>query len=785
MRKINFYLSLIVLFWFNLPAAGYAQNEAIHVDVTLIHETDVVSDSNGWAAYALIESFEQALTALGYQMHGRVVALKSIKKEQLFSDQTLKKPFAPAQWAVQILSRYDKGKMEYTVDAVNFFQKKILIKKAVYKASLTDPFLSIHENILIDFLKQADPSGKGNHSKAAQKIYITKSVAAYRFYMTGKILQLAAPTEERLAGAGAWYEKAIQEDPVFFQAYAALAAVHVLKKEYERAFTVYADYLNRNAKAAGVHSAIGDIYYDHLNDTRKAKSYYEKELAVNPGNASVLVRLGYCAYDDKNYELAKQFATQALKINRMESSALNLLGLSAISLKDSSAAKDFFQQAVKVNAYEIPARKNLARMFEIRNRFDEAKELYRQILEADPADAFALMSQANLSYLQNDRKQAAAYYMQAVIVKPDLENPKENPIQIFQMLSKNKKDLKPVQALVDSLNETLLTGDVDAQNAFLYRAAVGYASLYYLNDFTEAANQFQITLKLKPEAARLRFYLAESYFRLEKWNQALDYYRIYAGDAKDSYNFARCYLMIGKILIRQKKFEDARLEILKSLRLYPNAESYFQYGLALKGAKQNEEAIGAFEKAVKTFPNYIEAYQESARTFEEMKKYDKALQSALKAVSLDSSNYYSRQTLSHVYYSLERWEDAEAEIAVAIRLMPEERPDARLYGDYGDILLQQNKIDLALSQYERQWNMDSAGAAVPYRIASIYASKNNETAAARWILKAFHNNFTDFLDLDRNKMFNPVRDKPIFKELVKQYEQAYREELLKRIQQKK
>lgn len=764
----------------------YAQNEINHVDLTLIHENDIATDSSGWAAYAILASFDHALSAAGFQAHMHSYSSKNVKKDLLTLDPVLNKAAFASQYAVLITSKIDKNKIEYAIDAVSAGQKKYLLKKSVFKGELPDQIFSLHEKAVSEFVKSTNAVSKETIQKAVQKIQLTKNGSAYRNYMAGKVLRSLTLTDERLQQAGEYFQKAINEDANFYQAYAELAQVHVLKKEYERAFNVYKSYQDKSQTAKDVNSAVGDIYYYHLNDTRKAKSYYEKELALNPNSSAVQVRLGYCAYDDKNYELSKQYANQALKLNALESPALNLLGLSAMGLKDSAKAKEYFMQAARINRYEIPARKNLARLYEIKNNFEDAKTLYLQIVDADPLDAFAMVSYANLNYLQGNVKQAAAYFMQGVIVKPELESMKENPIQIFQFLSKNRKDIKPVQSLADSLNESILEGELNAQEEFLYRSALGYASLYYLNDFAEASNQFQIALKLRPDALRLRFYLAESYYRADKLTQALDYYRIYADDAKDSYNFARCHLMIGKILVKQKKFEDAQLEILKSIRMYPNAESYYQYGLALKGNKQNEEAVSAFEKAVKTFPNYIEVYLEAAKTFEEMKKYDKALQQAQKAVSLDSSSFYARQTLSHVYFSLERWDDAEKEIAEGIRLMNRSQiSDAQLYRDYGDILLQQNKTDLALSQYELGWALDSLSDTTPYRIASVYASRNDENGAARWMLKAFHNNFSDFAELERNKLFNQVKNKPIFKEVVRQYEQAYREELLKRIQQKK
>ncbi len=768
-----------------ISLAAKAQNRIEHVDITLIHEIEATQDSNGWAAYAILESFDKALSSAGLQVHTHLYSQKNAKKDAFSPEALIKMDGSPFQYAVWISSRMDKDRVEYTVDAVAVEQKKYLSKKQVYKTDIPGLF-SAHQKAVVDFMKALGTLNKEAIEKAAGKIQTTSSAIAYRYYVNGKLLQTLTATDERLSQAVIWYQQAIDADEAFYPAHAALAQVHVQKKEYERAFTIYQGFLAKSPSARGANLAVGDIYFYHLNDAKKAKSYYEKELTLDPKSSAALVRLGYCAYDDKNYELSRQYASQALKLSAMDTPALNLLGLSAMGLKDSLKAKEYFQQAASINRYEVPARKNLARLLELKNKFDEAKKLYLEIVQTDPLDAFAYLSFANLCYLQGAMKEAAAYYMQGVLIRPELESPKENPIQIFQFLSKNRKDTERVEALADSMSEAVMEGDLSAPEEFSYRCAIGYASLYYLNDFAEAANQFQTALKLRPDAARLRFYLAESYFRSDKPAQALDYYRIYADDAKDSYNFARCHLMIGKILVKQRKFEDAQLEILKSIRIYPNAESYYYYGLALRGNKQNEEAVTAFEKAIKTFPQYVEAHMELSRTYEDLKKMDKALQSAQKASSIDSLHVYARQALAHVYFVLERWEDAEKEITEGIRLMNAAgRNDPVLYGDYGDILLMQNKPDLALSHYERQWDLDSASAQSPYRIASIYGARGDEKNASLWMLKAFRNNFTDFTDLDKNKMFNPVRKKPVFMELVKQYEQAYREELLKRIQQKK
>jgi tetratricopeptide (TPR) repeat protein len=574
--------------------------------------------------------------------------------------------------------------------------------------------------------------------------------------------------------------------------YASRAHSQLALKKYDQAIENYMQALKFDPAGKGINRAIGEVYYNFKNDAASAKNYFERETEITPDDADSWLQLGYCYYAIKDFDLAANHAKKALAIwkypstaNPSASSALNLIGNVAMAAKDTAGAKQSFLKALKVNKKEIPARKNLARINEIEEHFNEAKNLYLEITALDNGDAQAHLSLANIYFYEGASKLAALEFVTALLLKPALENSNENPIQIFQFISKNKKEAKPVQAIVDSLNDKLLNGDVNPPDAIPSYAAIGYASLYYLNNPGEAVNQFQKVIKIKPDLDRVNFYLGEAFFQMNKLPQAYDYYLKYSEHVEDGYNYAKCFLMIGKILVKQKKFEDAQLQILKSLKIYPNAESYYYYGLALRGALQLDEAVSAFEKAIKTYPQYTEALVEMGRTYWLSKKYDKAFNSYQKALLLDSNNCPAHQLLAQWYLTLDRLDEAEQEIVKAVALTKRSgNAEAPLFGEYGEILLQQKKYDQAKLQFENEFQLDSTSSFACYKLASLYGVKQNAESCVFWLEKAFQRRFTDFSKLEKDKLFNSVRMLAPFKDLVSRYQSAFHEELMNRLKQK-
>jgi Flp pilus assembly protein TadD len=89
-----------------------------------------------------------------------------------------------------------------------------------------------------------------------------------------------------------------------------------------------------------------------------------------------------------------------------------------LTLRGSHAeAETFLQEAVKLNA-TIESVSALANLMQVTGRVDAARQLYKDIVKAIPAHAPSLAKLGEISELKSDRREARAYYRQALEASP-------------------------------------------------------------------------------------------------------------------------------------------------------------------------------------------------------------------------------------------------------------------------------------------------------------------------------------------------------------------------------
>lgn len=605
---------------------------------------------------------------------------------------------------------------------------------------------------------------------------------AYETVMHGSDLMRRQP--ELRDSIDALLTKAARDEPGYAVSHTVRADWLRRQNRFDDAIAEYRKALDIDSTLADAARLLGDIYFYNKDDVKLAREAYRRELALAPGSAPVLSQIGHTYYIQKEYGQAQAYARQAIGVQADAASAYNLLGLCAMMEKDSSHAVSFFEKAAAADAGEIPARKNLARWYEQNGRYPDAVRMYTEVLAADPSDASSMMAIANLDYLEHRYRSAVMHYVVGVLHDPELESSRRNPVQVIQFLTRNRRELKPVTMLIDSLEDELIDLE-EPRQTFRHRITLGYLKLYYANRPSDAINDLMIARQLAPREKRIGYYLGEAYFQSGKFPQAFQYFYDYAPAAESSFDYARCLLMIGKILIRQNRFEEAQLELLKSLRLYPNAETYFHYGLALRGSQQSEAALNALEKAVKLYPNYTEAHLELGNTYFAVKRFDDALASLNKAAALDSQRASLHQSLALVHLKKEDPLSAEKEIKTALQMAPRTgEAMAGFHGTYGDILLTQQRYAEARGQYEIQYKADTAAVLAGYRIASTYAAVKDAKNALNWLEQALQRGFTNFGLFDEDPLFNPVRETKTLRTVVERYRNEYNEKIMKQLKVK-
>jgi tetratricopeptide (TPR) repeat protein len=91
------------------------------------------------------------------------------------------------------------------------------------------------------------------------------------------------------------------------------------------------------------------------------------------------------------------------------------------------------------------------------------------------------------------------------------------------------------------------------------------------------------------------------------------------------------------------------------------AEDYFYQGLDLYSEGRPEEAIAAYRQAIEADPNYTDALHGLARTYQDLNRFDEAIEISQRLAELDPDDVLPHTSLSILYQKKGMIPEAEAE----------------------------------------------------------------------------------------------------------------------------
>jgi TolB-like protein/Flp pilus assembly protein TadD len=255
----------------------------------------------------------------------------------------------------------------------------------------------------------------------------TENIAAFEAYRAGR-LHWWRRTPQELERAIALFGEALQHDPQFAPAYAALADSYILLSLY------------------------GDS--NRMRAVQRAQPYIEKALALDPESAEAYAALGLARMEIGQSTSAESSLRQAIRLN--EAYVPARLWLSNVLGNTGRIGEQalVLEEAMAVDPLNELLAINYAGNLNSRGNYEEASDMLRSLLLVKPDSTNLLRTYSSIAFFNGDLVQGWTLARQAYDIDPD------SP-QVIQMLSKAWLELGNTERAEELLQEAM---DIAADN---------------------------------------------------------------------------------------------------------------------------------------------------------------------------------------------------------------------------------------------------------------------------------------------------------------------------------
>jgi TolB-like protein/Tfp pilus assembly protein PilF len=366
----------------------------------------------------------------------------------------------------------------------------------------------------------------------------TENIEAYDYYLRGADYSQRSLLESDKRIAIQMYEKAIELDPTFAQAYAQLSRVHFLmywfyydhseerlalgKQAVDRA-------LELNPDLPGAYLALGQYYYHGHLDYDRALEQFAIGRKIQPNNSGLLSYIGYVQRRQDKFEQALANFKKASELNPLSHISAWDVGTTSMYLRKYPEAEQYFDQAISLApdlsfAYYCKGWLYLC--------WEGSTEKARAVLE----EALQSIRSAETPRIFN------------LLVNIDLFD--GNYQEALDRLSLNSQDIDN-QDYIDDLEYFI-------PNALLYARIYGYMNKKELEkaNYESARNILESKIRQRPEHARFHSALGLAYAGLGlkqnaiwEGNLAVEMLPVNKDTFRGPYrveDLARIYVMVGE-----------------------------------------------------------------------------------------------------------------------------------------------------------------------------------------------------------------------------------------------
>jgi tetratricopeptide (TPR) repeat protein len=477
------------------------------------------------------------------------------------------------------------------------------------------------------------------------------------------------------------------------------------------------------------------------NDTAKAEAEFRTAVKLQPSSEDAVTTLALLYNEEGDTNRALQILQTVPEVDR--SARVNaILGYTYEQKKDYPHAIDAYRKAVDQDRDNLDAVRGLAQNLLNDNQTEAALEQFEAVAAADPQDAQTLLRISEIYRRDGQFDKALEALEKAQAVAQDLIEVEYNRAVIEEALGKFDEAARLLEGLIERTskpNDVYTGAERNNRAIFLERLGTIYRDA---NKSDEAIKTFRRMISLGDDSvARGYQQIIETYRDAKNWPAATATAReaveklpndrglqmVLAGQEADSGQadaaIARVkgmlngkpaddrevYIALAQMYSRLRRFPDAEKAMAKALELStrPEDKEYANFiaGSIYERQKKYDEAESCFRKVLSNDPknatalNYL-GYMLADRGT----RLEEALSLIRRAVKLDPQNGAYLDSLGWVYFKMGKYDLAEEELHKAVERIDN---DPTVHEHLGDIYQKTNRLQLAVSQWERsleEWN---------------------------------------------------------------------------------
>ncbi|MBA2702443.1 MAG: protein kinase [Blastocatellia bacterium] len=313
------------------------------------------------------------------------------------------------------------------------------------------------------------------------------------------------------------------------------------------------------------------------------------------------------------------------------------------------------------------------------------------------------------------------------------------------------------------------TADPEAYQAYL-------KGRYYWNRRTaenlkKAIEQFKSATDRDPNYALAFVGLGDCYAVLNEYagtptSETLPLSKAYAERALAiDGQLAEPHATLGTVNEYSWQWAESEKEFKRAIELNPNyPTAYHWYSILLKNLGRNDEAAAMIKRAQELDPLSSLIAVNVSRMYHLQNNYDASIENSLKIIELDPNFAPAYEYLALSYLKLGR--NAEA-IAAAEKAVDLSKRAGIALGDLGYVYAAVGKRAEAIDKIKELEEKYTRKEAIGQYIAAVYVGLGDKDKGFEWLEKDFQARNGKLAEIQWQMQFEPLRDDPRFKDLIR------------------